>query len=92
MGEAVASDTAGARVLLSVVTEDDWLGFSKTGFQKRPSQGRLWNYKVGVTILSSCRYVSKYKGGTSAIIKRYHGDTFDFVSKVVSGDYHHLSR
>ena len=30
MGESVSGDTAGACALLSVVTEDDWLGFSKT--------------------------------------------------------------
>ena len=31
MGELVSSDTAGARALLSVVTEDDWLRLSKAG-------------------------------------------------------------
>ena len=29
MAESVSSETAGERALLSVVTEDDWLGFSK---------------------------------------------------------------
>ena len=40
----------------------------------------------------SCRDISRYQGGTSAIIKRYHGDTFDFVSNVVPGGYRRLSR
>ena len=49
MGKSASSDTAGAGALLSVATEDDRLGFSKTG--------PIFLCIVGRNVFSVCLFI-----------------------------------